>query len=1582
MRSESVSSHALASYPSGSIGHWLTPAARRQHLLPDPSSPGRSPRPGVSAFGVGAVLLLAMAIVMASPLLGLGGQAQAVAPVLQSATVDGTTLELTYDQALDASKEPEISTFTVEVDSVEVTVSAVNVAGMKVSLTLANAVTKGQTVTLSYDGKISEAGEAIQNTSGETAALFADDPVTNQSNAPPTASNVEVATDEDTTHIFAASEFNFSDMDSSDTLASVKITTLPSSGRGTLSVGGVAITTVPEGVTRAQLDANELVYTPPVNANGQDFATFMFRVNDGDDDSTSTYTMTIDVTAVNDAPTASNGEVATDEDTTHMFAASEFGFSDTADGGTLASVKITVLPLAGTGTLSVGGVAITTVPEGVTRAQLDAGELLYTPPAGASGDNFATFMFRVNDGDDDSTSAYTMTIDIRPANRPPPVRVVRVNDPPTASDGEVRMDEDTTRTFATSEFNFSDPDSGDRLVRVRITALPPADRGTLRLGGVAINTGDLPRAVTRAELDAKKLAYSPPPDANGDNFATFMFRVNDGEDDSRSAYTMTVHVNAVNDAPTSADGQVTTNEDTPHTFAASEFDFADTDIGGALASVKITMLPSTGTGTLSVGGTPIVDLPTAVTKAELDVSELVYTPPPDANGKDFATFMFRVNDGEDDSASAYTMTISVTAVNDAPTASDGEVSTDEDTTRAFAASEFGFSDTESGDRLGSVKITALPSADRGTLGVDGAVIETGDLPRAVTKAELDANKLVYTPPPDANGEDFATFMFRVNDGEADSTSAYTMTISVNAVNDAPTASDGEVTTDEDTTHTFTVSEFNFSDTESGDRLGSVKITALPSADRGTLSVDGAAIESGDLPRAVTRAGLDARKLVYTPPPDANGNDYATFMFRVNDGEDDSTSDYAMTISVNAVDDPPPVPSAPRVDPVAGDGRLLDVRWNTVIAEGEPPVSDYDVQYRDAGSPRWIAHPHAGTATVTQISGLVPETLYEVRVLARNDAGAGPWSPPGMGRTTGVWHERGVQAWLPRFGRTVADQVLDAVDSRMSEVPASGVESRIAGQPIGSEAMRGPEAGTKPGDERPSLSLTGAVTDEIGSTRWHGDTQIVTGRELLTGSSFALTTSTEGEGLVSVWGRGAAAQFGGSSGDVSVDGEVLSGLMGADWTRGRWTAGLLMSHSVGDGGYRGRFSGEIVSTLTGLHSWLRHSPVDRLALWGVLGFGEGGLTLEPGDAPAIRTDLDLWLAASGLEGTVHDGGSDSLSLTGKTDVMIVRATTDARSGSGAGDLVAVASEVTRLRLGLEGALPMQLADGSALTLDVESGVRLDEGDAETGLGADIGVSLTWTHPGRGFSAELRGRGLLDHEAKGFRDRALSGSFSWEPVAGGRGPQLSLTQTVRAEALRRRGALEIPAAIYNRSEFRTRRLEARFGYGFAAFGDRFTWTPEAGIGFSDTERDYRLGWRLVRGGEEGGSAGGSFELSGEGPATRGRQGSVGAGPGRALGQGPAIGKVLARASRPAGCGALRQGCIAAHITGTRVLLLEASQLRASTPGTGESLPSMTWILQSPDPELYRQDRVFGIVGREVRQCSEESENGKREPVRIYF
>ena len=496
-----------------------------------------------------------------------------------------------------------------------------------------------------------------------------------------------------------------------------------------------------------------------------------------------------------------------------------------------------------------------------------------------------------------------------------------------------------------------------------------------------------------------------------------------------------------------------------------------------------------------------------------------------------------------------------------------------------------------------------------------------------------------------------------------------------------------------------------------------------------------------------------------------------------------------------------------------------------------------------------------------------------------------------------------KAWIARFGRTVAEQVLEAVEGRMRATPAPGVEVALAGERIGGQPEPGSEAERDARREeearREAQRFADWLRGETDPEEAQRRSRAVTPRDLQTGSSFALTSETAGKDLVSLWGRGAVSRFDGREGRLTLDGEVVTGMLGADWTGGRWTAGLIVSHSAAEGGYSGApdagdvpgdgagtaagsgpgsgsgTGGRVEATLTGVFPWARHAFSERLEAWGAAGYGQGELTVTPKrpgtdeDGAAIRTDLDLRMAAAGLRGVLLDPESGSgFQLTGKTDAMVVQTASGRGRSADGGNLAPARATVSRLRLGLEGSRPIGLGGGATLTPSLEIGVRHDDGDAETGFGLDLGGGLAVSDPGRGLQAELRGRGLLAHESKGFRDLGFSGSLAWEgKPSSDRGAKLTLTQTVGgsssggADSLLARGTLEGLTANDNdeggSDELKSRRLELKLGYGLSAFGDRFTWTPEAGVGLSDTGRDYSLGWRLVRGGS--GGNGGSLELS---------------------------------------------------------------------------------------------------------------------------
>ena len=173
--------------------------------------------------------------------------------------------------------------------------------------------------------------------------------------------------------------------------------------------------------------------------------------------------------------------------------------------------------------------------------------------------------------------------------------------------------------------------------------------------------------------------------------------------------------------------------------------------------------------------------------------------------------------------------------------------------------------------------------------------------------------------------------------------------------------------------------------------------------------------------------------------------------------------------------------------------------------------------------------------------------------------------------------------------------------------------------------------------------------------------------------------------------------------------------------------------------------------------------------------------------------------------------------------------------------------------------MALEGGGSLEPALELGLRHDGGDAETGWGVDVGGGLRRHDPALGLSAEVSGRGLIAHEAAGLKGRGVSGSLAWDPdPSSDRGPSLSLTQTLGAQAAGGADALlgrqTLADLAANDNGFASRRLELKLGYGVPAFGDRFTATPELGIGLSDAGREYRLGWRL--GLAPGGAS--SFEL----------------------------------------------------------------------------------------------------------------------------
>jgi VCBS repeat-containing protein len=212
------------------------------------------------------------------------------------------------------------------------------------------------------------------------------------------------------------------------------------------------------------------------------------------------------------------------------------------------------------------------------------------------------------------------------------------NHPPAVTGQTVSTNEDTSKTFTTSEFGYSDQD-GDALQFVTINSIP--SHGLLLLNGKAVIAN---QQISKAELDAGHLTFTPINNENATNYAQFTFTANDGHQNSASA-TMILNVNAVNDAPIVGSSFISSLEDKPHAFTAADFKYSDID-GDALNHITITNVAH---GVLTLNGAT-VNVGDDVSAS--DISSLIFTPTHNyfsSNTNGLGAVQFTANDGHIDS---------------------------------------------------------------------------------------------------------------------------------------------------------------------------------------------------------------------------------------------------------------------------------------------------------------------------------------------------------------------------------------------------------------------------------------------------------------------------------------------------------------------------------------------------------------------------------------------------------------------------------------------------------------------------------------------------------------------------------------------------------------------------------------------------------------------------------------------------------------------------------------------------------------------------------------------------------------------
>jgi VCBS repeat-containing protein len=652
------------------------------------------------------------------------------------------------------------------------------------------------------------------------------------------------------------------------------------------------------GTVSVNASTGAFTYTPAANYNGPDG--FTFKVNDGTFDS-NTATVSITVTAVNDAPTASNASRTTAEDTaiSGTLAASD------VDGDTLTFSKAD--PAHGTVTVNAS-----------------TGAYTYTPAANYHGPD--SFTFKVNDGTVDSGTA-TVSITVTPVNDAPVAsdgsattpKNLPLSDAVTAidvdgddltyahvpgsgpSDGGLAFLSDGTFTYTpdpgfhgTDSFDFTandgTVDSGSATFTITVNSAPAASDGSDSTAEDTPLTGNL----TATDLDLDSLTYSKvtdpahgsvtvnangsfsyTPAANYNGPDSFTFKANDGFVNSNTA-TFSITVVAVNDAPSISNiVDQTIAEDA--TTGALSFTVNDVETpAGSLtvsgSSSNTTLVPN---GNIFFGGAG---------------SSRTVTVTPAANQNGSATITVTVSDGL--LSGSDTFLVTVNAVNDAPSVSDISDQTIAEDTNTGALS-FTVGDVETSDLV---------------LTVSGTSSNQGLVPNGnITFGGAGPNRTV-TVTPVANQNGSATITVTVSDGQLSTSDTFVVTVS--PVNDAPFVSDiGDQTIAEDTNTgalTFTVSDVE---------------TAA-----GSLTVSGTSSSTTLVPNGniVFGASGASRTVTVTPAPNKFG--VTTITVTVSDGSLTASDTFQLTVS--------PQNDDPVISEIVDQGLVLGDPLNVSFTVGD------------------------------------------------------------------------------------------------------------------------------------------------------------------------------------------------------------------------------------------------------------------------------------------------------------------------------------------------------------------------------------------------------------------------------------------------------------------------------------------------------------------------------------------------------------------------------------------------------------------------------------------------------------------------
>jgi GTPase-activator protein for Ras-like GTPase/Concanavalin A-like lectin/glucanases superfamily/Bacterial cadherin-like domain/Bacterial Ig domain len=602
------------------------------------------------------------------------------------------------------------------------------------------------------------------------------------------------------------------------------------------------------------------------------YTSFVYKVRDQNGRESENATVTIRVTAVNDAPTSVDvGPLLGVEDEWLLINLT----SSVADADYEDTLRVRVdLPTVPGAKLSL--VDSTIIPNSNFRVSPNAqGDLLVRyrgAPDGNGVPSYDTFTYRAEDTGLPVLTSPSSIVSIG---------LTAVNDPPVVAPSfSVSLPEDVGGTINLFG-RATDIDSVEALL--------------------VYNVSVSREGVTLGAFNGSLFFYVPStlPDAVGVNADSFTFSARDPEGAySTTTSTVTINLTPEPDAPTANGVAFPGVEATQLTVT---LDGSDPD-AGETATLRgiIVSLPNPLHGFLYTDAavTNVIvpgDLPLLLADMLVyfvGVRDFPACPVGPNNCSLPTTFAFAVQDiTARRSLSNATATLTITATNEPPRAINDIVVVSEDAVEA----PFTLAGVDDDSLVVSATVYAFTGA--GTLfqvNLDTTLTDITATVQGGTPVQLPSFQLAYTAPPGQSGE-LATVVFRVKDDQGAESTAGSVSLRVSTVDDPPEASVFVVGTTEDVP--LRILLVGTDDNTAPDDLMPI-ITTLPAPGTGSLQqLDGTPISAGD---PVTWL----RYVVYVPPAHANGADLATFNYTMFDGNLTSVEPGMVTVSVAPANDAP------------------------------------------------------------------------------------------------------------------------------------------------------------------------------------------------------------------------------------------------------------------------------------------------------------------------------------------------------------------------------------------------------------------------------------------------------------------------------------------------------------------------------------------------------------------------------------------------------------------------------------------------------------------------------------------------------